>query len=358
MTGPDDTTKEGMAMSKSEKLRIGIVGAGFMGNTYAACVAENLTEMAQLVAVSAMKGADEIANKYGVKQIEKWEDLVNSDEIDVVLTPTPQALHAKIAIAAANAGKHVMVEKPMAVTVEECDAIIEAAKKNNVKVTVAQTQRNRVCMYTAQEAIASGKLGAVHHIRGLCMEPNAKANVPRWNLDAEQGGLILGHCIHTYDSIRFLTGKEIKSIYAKCRNYMPNLPSDGTVEALMEMVDGSTAYIFNSFELPNPGFKEKYNFQVFCEGGLLDVDSYTHAKMAVKDGPWETIAEQPPIDWKGKGYLDQVRLASFTRLLRMFFKAIIDGTEPPITAWDGRQAVAAVLACYESQRTGKPVELN
>lgn len=344
-------------MSNSEKLRIGIVGAGFMGKTYAACVVQNIPE-AQLVAVSAQKGADEIAGTYGVKQIEKWEDLVNSDEVDVVLTPTPQALHHEIAMASLNAGKHVMLEKPMAITVEQCDDLIAAAKKNNKKITVAQTQRHRVCNYTAQEVLASGKLGQIRQLRGMCMEPEAKRGVPPWNLDPEQGGLILGHCIHTYDAVRFFTGKEIKSVYSFCRNYMPDLPSDGTVEALMEMEDGSTAYIFNSFELPKPGFNEKFNFQIYCDGGLLDIESYTRAKMAVKDGQWETIAEQPPIDWKGKGYLDQVRLASFTRHLRSFLKAISDDTEPPITGWDGRQAVAAVLACYESQRTGKPVELK
>lgn len=341
----------------SEKLRIGIVGAGFMGKTYAACVAKNIPE-AQLTGVSAERGADEIASEYKIKQYDRWEDLVNSDEVDVVLTPTPQLLHATISVAAANAGKHIMIEKPMATTVEDCDRIIEAAKKNNVKVTVAQTQRHRICNYVAKDMIASGKLGQVHQIRGLCMEPEAKANVPRWNLDPEQGGLILGHCIHTYDSIRFFTGQEIKSIYAKCRNYMPHLPSDGTVEALMEMADGSTAYIFNSFELPPPSFNEKYNFQIFCEGGLLDVEAYSRTKMAVKGGQWETIAEQPPIDWKGKGYLDQVRLASFTRHLKTFFDAIINDKEPPITGWDGRQAVAAVLACYESQRTGKAIDLS
>ncbi|MCE5228036.1 Gfo/Idh/MocA family oxidoreductase [bacterium] len=350
-------------MSKSEKLRVGIVGAGFMGKTYAACVVKNIPE-AELVGVSAVKGAEEIADEYKVKQYERWEDLVNSDQVDVILTPTPQKFHHTIAMAAANAGKHVMVEKPMAITVEECDDIIAACKKNNVKCTVAQTQRHRICNYAAKDLLDSGKLGQIHQIRGLCMSAEAKAGVPPWNLEADQGGLILGHCIHTYDSIRFFTGKEFKSIFAFCRNYMPKdrdgrvLPSDGTVEALAEMSDGSTAYMFNSFEIPKPGFNEQYNFQVYCENGLLDIEAYSRTKMAVKDGQWETIAEQPPIDWKGKGYLDQVRLQSFTRHLSTFFHAILNGTEPPITGWDGRQAVAAVLACYESQRTGKPVELK
>ena len=348
----------------ADKLRIGIIGAGFMGKTYAATIARNIPEV-ELTAVSAEVGADEIAGEYKIKQHEDWRALADSDQVDAVLVATPQSTHEEMGVYIANAGKHVMLEKPMARTPEECDAIIEACDKAGVKLSVAQTQRHRVCNYAAREVLDSGRLGKVLQIRSISVNAEVKGTVPRWNLAPEQNGLILGHSIHHFDAVRYFSAAEPKTVFARVRNLMPKmpdgteLPSDGTVDALIEMTDGSVAYVLSTWEAPKPGIPgEAFNHHLICSDGLALINAYTDTRIAVRGGEWEEIAVQEPIDWAGKGYLDQVRLESYTRHLKTYFDAITGNTTPPITGWDGRQAVAMCVACYESSRTGKAVELG
>ena len=345
-------------MASNGKLKVGVIGAGFMGKTYATVVARNLRDTATLAAVSAEQGGDELAAEHGTKFFADWREMIAGDAVDIVLIATPQAAHHDMAVEAAKAGKHVMIEKPMARTVAECDEIIAACKQAGVKLSVAQTQRHRMCNFTAQEMIASGKLGKVLQIRSTNMNPETKSTVPRWNLAPEHGSLVLGHCIHNFDAARFFTGQEIKTIFARPRNLMPALPSDGTVDAFLLMADGSVVQVFSSFEIAKPGFPNtQFQHQIICEEGLLDVDAYGELKLAMRGGQWETIAVQPPIDWAGKGFLDDIRLESYTRHIRTFLETIGTGNEPPISGWDGRQAVAAVKACEESTKTGKAIEL-
>ncbi len=87
------------------------------------------------------------------------------------------------------------------------------------------------------------------------------------------------------------------------------------------------------------------------------MDTYKETRISIEGGDWQTLAVQPAIDWAGKGFLDPVRLQTYRDLLQDFVDAIIDGREPKVTGYDGRQAVAAALAAYESSRTGAEVFL-
>ncbi len=342
----------------ADKLRVGIIGAGFQGQTYAATVARHLPE-AELVAIAADAGAEKVAAEYQIKQFPDWRQLAASDLVDVVIVATPQSTHAEMGVFLAEHGKHIMLEKPMARTVEECDAILEACRKAGVKLSVSLTQRHRVCNWRTREVLDSGRLGRVLQVRSVSINAGTKATIPAWNLAPEQNGLILGHSIHHFDAIRYFTGQEPKTVFARLRNLMPELPSDGTLDAMIEMADGSVATILSTWEAPKPGFpSEPFNHYLICENGVAVVNAYTNAKVAVRDGEFEEIAVQQPIDWAGKGYLDVVRLESFTRHLQSFFQAILEDVEPPITGWDGRQAVAICIACYDSSRTGKAIELS
>ena len=88
-----------------------------------------------------------------------------------------------------------------------------------------------------------------------------------------------------------------------------------------------------------------------------DLDAYGELRIAT-DGKWEVALVQEPIDWQGKGFLDPVRLESYTLQCQDFIDAIVEGRPPAVTGWDGRQAVAAALAAYESSDTGKEVVLS
>ena len=338
-------------------LGIAILGSGFMGRTYAETIAK-FTRGAHLVGVAGGSRAPALASDYQIASYSSPADLIRRDDVDAVFVATPHAQHGEQALQAAEAGKHLLIEKPMACSVAECDAILTACAARELRCTIAFTQRLRICNAKAKEILDSGRLGRIQHIRSYQMVPGGMAGLPKWQLEPQNLGTLFGHGVHNFDNIRWLTGQEIKAVYAKCRSLNPEYTTEGASDALLTLADGSIAYLFSSFQVPKPGFpRSQFAYRIIAEHGLLDVDAYGEARVAFSGGSWETLATQPPIDWQGKGFLDPVRLESYSLHLQDFIDSIHQNRAPSITGWDGRQAVAAALAAYESSRTGKEISL-
>lgn len=124
---------------------------------------------------------------------------------------------------------------------------------------------------------------------------------------------------------------------------------------LMTLADGASAGVWASFQFPKPSFpRSQFSAWIVGEKGLIDLDAYGELRVAT-EGKWEVVETQAPIDWAGKGFLDPVRLESYTRQVQDFIDACVDRRPPSVTGWDGRQAVAAALAAYESSRTGHEI---
>lgn len=336
---------------------IGIIGSGFMGRTYSETIAK-YCQRGRLKAVAVGSRAGQLAKDYGMDLEPSFEALIGRKDIGAVFIATPHHVHAEQAIAAAATGKHVLIEKPMACTVAECDAILDACRKNNVQSSIAFTQRMRICNMRAKEIIAAGRIGKVQQIASTQLNGGGVGTLPKWQSSAENLGTLFGHGIHNFDSIRWLTGQEIKTVYAKCGSFEPGVEVEGTSMVVMSMTGGAFASIWSSFQMPKPSFpRAQFAARIIGEKGLIDLDAYGELRLSVGGGPWEVVETQPPIDWQGKGFLDPVRLESYTRQCQDFLDACIENRPPSVTGWDGRQAVAAALAAYESARSGKEVVL-
>ncbi len=343
--------------TSSKTLGVGVIGSGFMGQTYAETAARHLRSV-RLAGVTGGTRAPALAEKYGVPLFDSYHDLVARPDIDLVCIATPHARHAEHALAAARAGKHLVIDKPMAHTVEACDAILDACASSGRKCTVTFTMRNRVGYVKAQAAIDSGNLGRVQEIRTYQVVPDGVKSTRGWQLSPENLGFLFGHGVHNIDAVRALTGREVRSVFAKCRT-LAGAPVEATSDLLLTLDDGSVHYIFCSFEVQKPGFpRAESGIRVACEKGLLDIDTYDETRISVDGGGWQTLAVQPPIDWAGMGFLDPVRLQTYRDLIQDLVDAVLEGREPKVTGWDGRQAVAVALAAYESSRTGAEVFLR
>lgn len=342
---------------RKTSLGVGLIGSGFMGHTYAR-VASTMVEGTHVAGVAVGSRGPELAEEYGVPFFDSCESLVASNDVDVVCVGTPHAQHAENALAALRAGKHVLIDKPMATTLEACDAIVNESKAQGLKCSVMFTQRNRTGFRAVKDLIDSGRMGRVQQIRTCQMVPNGMNVVPKWQMKPENIGLLMGHGIHNFDLIRSLTNSEFASVYAKCRT-LTGAPAEGTTDAIVTMQDGTVHYLFCSFELPKPGFpRSEIAARIICEKGLIDFDPYDEARVAYDNGPWEVLAKQPPIDWAGQGYLDPNRLQTYAAMLQDLVNAIRENREPEVTAKDGRQAVAAALAAYESSELGREVAVK
>jgi len=339
------------------ELGIGIIGSGFMGRTYA----ETLTKYCKRTKVAAVavgSRAGQLAKDYGVDLEPSAEAVIGRNDVGAVFIATPHHVHAEQAIAAAKAGKHVLLEKPMACTVADCDAILAACKASKVRSSIAFTQRTRICNIRAKQIIAEGRIGRVQQIASRQLIGGGVEILPKWQANRENLGTLFGHGIHNFDQIRWLTGQEIRTVYARCGSFEPGVEIEGSSRVLMTLTDGSFASLWSSFQVPKPSFpRSQFAARIVGEKGLIDLDAYGELRVAI-GGQWEVVETQGPIDWAGKGFLDPVRLESYVRQCQDFVDAVMDGREPAVTGWDGRQAVAAALAAYESARSGKEIVLS
>lgn len=336
---------------------IGIIGSGFMGRTYSETIAKNCRG-AKLKAVTGGSRAGQLAKDYEMTPESSLPALLARDDIHAVFIATPHHLHAEEAVAAARAGKHVLLEKPMACTVAECDAIIRACKEAGVWCSIAFTQRCRNCNIKAKQLIGTGAIGRVRMVQEYSLAATGLVGLPKWQSDPQNLGTLFGHAIHNFDRIRWLTGQEIRTVYAKCGSIEPDVEVEASSMVLMTLADGTPASLWHSYQVPKPAFpRDSFRAQIIGEKGLLDLDAYGELRVAV-DGKWEVVETQAPIDWAGKGFLDAVRLESYTRQCQDFIDAVRDRRPPAVTGWDGRQAVAAALAAYESSRTGREIQLS
>ena len=335
---------------------IGIIGSGFMGRTFSETITKRCTG-AKLVAVTGGSRAEELAKDYGIDLAPSVDALVGRSDVDAVFVATPHHLHTEQSIAAATAGKHLLIEKPMACSVADCDAILAACEKAGVRHSISFSQRTRKCCRRAKELIDDGAIGRIVQLQSFALCPTGLGGLPPWQSNAENLGTLFGHAIHNFDQIRWFTGQEITTVSAKCTS-LEGAKIEGSSMVLMSLTDGAAASLWSSFELPKPSFpRTQMGAWILGEKGLIDLDAYGELRIAT-DGEWKVVETQGPIDWAGKGFLDPVRLESYTLQCQGFIDALLEGREPPVTGWDGRQAVAAALAAYESSKTGKEIVLS
>lgn len=335
---------------------IGIIGSGFMGRTFSETITK-CCKNASLRAVTGGSRAESLAKDYGIDLEPSVDMLVGRDDVDAVFVATPHHLHAEQSIAAARARKHLLIEKPMACTVADCDAILNMCRSAGVYCSISFSQRTRKCNVKAKQLIDDGVIGKIRQFQSFALCPTGLGGLPAWQSDPGNLGTLFGHAIHNFDQIRWFTGQEIKTVYAKCTS-IEGAKIEGSSMVLMSLTDGTAASLWSSFELAKPSFpRTQCAAWIIGEKGLIDLDAYGELRVAT-DGEWKVVETQEPIDWAGKGFLDPVRLESYTLQCQRFIDAILEGQEPPVTGRDGRQAVAAALAAYESSKTGKEIVLS
>jgi len=339
-----------------DKVRIGIVGSGFMGRTNAETVVRYL-DHAQLIAITGGSRAAALAQEYGVSCEASVEALVSRRDIDAVLISTPHCDHAEQAIAAASHGKHVLLDKPMAVSVKECDRILEAVRAAGVKLMIMFGQRFRTCNIEAHRLIRDGAIGKVRMIFELILASGGLAALPSWQSRPENVGTFLGHAVHNIDRIRWLTGAEVTSVSAQVQRDAKSGVEESTM-ALLSLSNGAMATIWESWNIVAPAFpRSGSGAWVAGETGNLDLDAYGTLKLG-KGGEWAVAAEQAAIDWQGHGMLAPVRMKAYQMQHQEFVNAILEDREPSVTGADGRAAVAVAEAAYRSAAEGRVIRLQ
>ena len=247
-------------MEANKKLGFAIYGCGMISPVHANSVLElEDAELIGVVDICCERAAD-FADKYKVRTFSDYSELLQSDEVDVVCICTPSGTHADLAIEALRAKKNVILEKPMAITVEDCDKIIAACEESGNRLMVISQMREKPDIIRAKEIIDSGKLGKIV-LCNLQMKyyrsPEYYKGSWRGTKEMDGGGALMNQGVHGIDVISYLCGKiKPKSCQSLVRTLVHDIEVEDTAVAICEFESGALGIITGTTSV-YPGFSRE-----------------------------------------------------------------------------------------------------
>lgn len=325
---------------------VGILGLGRVSRGHARALQG--TKNAKLVAACDIDEArvKSFTEEFGCAGETSMDALFKRDDVDIVLVALPHGLHEKAVTEAAAAGKHIMVEKPMAMDTGACDRMIAAAKDHGVDLFIAHTERFIAATRTAKEILDSGKVGTPVFATDVWFQPFRRETRQPWMLDRSRGGGFLQMAgSHMFDRLIYLLGAPVKSVRASVRTvYHPDIKCDDAVIGYLELENGIPAtFATTSYkDTPDAGV-EAHAVEIHCTDGMLKIDK--RRKVYVSKGG-EYVEVPVPQD-----HAVRVEWDAFT-------EAIDNDAPPPVPLDHARHVVAVMEAAEESTASGKTVSLN
>jgi myo-inositol 2-dehydrogenase/D-chiro-inositol 1-dehydrogenase len=333
-------------------MRVGIVGAGLMGRTHAPAWIDLEPMGAELVGIVANHPdgpVKSLAKQYGLRVYSHYEDLLAA--VDIVDLCVPTDVHAGLAMQAAQAGKHIVCEKPIALTVADGRAMIEACKAAKVRLFIAMVLRFVPQYAAAQQAIAAGQIGkpAVLRLTRASYQPRKAGD--NWYVDENRsGGMILDLMIHDYDYARWISGDVVRVFAKSVRAIRPDAPGDYALVTL-RFASGAIAHIEGGWAYPPGNFRT--SIDIAGTDGVLEWNSDTTE-------PLHTYLANPPVQEVADVGLSNSLVAEspFTAELSHFYDALLNNKPFSPSTEDGLAALQIGLAARESLKTGRSVTIN
>ncbi|TCS83361.1 Gfo/Idh/MocA family protein [Tepidibacillus fermentans] len=339
-------------------MNFAIVGCGRIAPKHAESIMA--LEEANLVAVCDIidEKAEEFAKKYNAKKYLNYDEMLEDPEIEVVNICTPSGLHAEMAIKAIEKGKHVMVEKPIAMTVEDANRIIEAAKRKGVKAAAVHQNRFNDAIQKTRQALEAGRFGKMSHgVASIRWNRNqAYYDQASWRGTREMdGGTLMNQCIHNIDLLRWMMGP-VKKVYGNTATRFRRIEMEDVGVAVLEFESGALGVIEGASTIYPTNLEETLN--LFGETGTVVVGGiavnriekwrFSENFKEEEEAIVKAQAENPPTVY---GYGHQL-------IIKDFIDAIKENRDPYVTLEDGKNALEIVLAIYESAEKDQPVYLN
>jgi UDP-N-acetyl-2-amino-2-deoxyglucuronate dehydrogenase len=334
-------------------VKVGILGGGNISDTHArAARAIPGVEIAAVYGANREK-AQRLVDLYGGVRYDDLERFLDHRPLDIVAIGSPSGLHAEQALAAVRRGIHVLSEKPLDVTTERIDTVIEAAGRAGIKVGVFFQDRLKPDIAEMKSLIVSGKLGNPIFASGRVRwyrPPDYYAMSKwrgTWTLDG--GGALMNQAVHTVDLLQWLFGP-VKQIAARTATRLHTIQVEDTAAAAVEFESGALG-IIEATTSSYPGYARRLDVSgsegtLILEGDQLigrDLKSAAgHSGAAAKEPPPENVASATVSD-----------SVPHQRIFEDFIRAIRTGSTPVCDAREARPSVAIIQAIYRSAKTGK-----
>lgn len=342
-------------MQTTKPLGFAVIGCGRIAPNHGQAIAD--LPDARLVAAADVDKPRAIAytERFGGDPYESYIEMLERPDVDVVNICTPSGMHAEMGIAAARAGKHVLVEKPMALSLKDADALIATCRKNGVKLGVVHQNRFNPAVRKLRQALEAGRFGQL----------NMGTAVVRWHRDqsyydrapwrgtwAQDGGCLMNQSIHNIDLLQWMMGP-VLSVYAQTDTRMRHIEAEDNAAAVLRFKNGALGLIESSVTIYPRNLEETLNIfgatGTAVIGGVAvnRIDAWRFADGEEREADVLAAQEADPTSVYGFGH---------GPLIEDFIQAIRSQREPLVSGPEGRKALEIILAIYQSTRTGRPVQ--
>ena len=333
-----------------KKIKVGVIGAGRIGKLHL----ENLSvriPSAEVVAVADIfvEGAKEIADRFGIKAVTAdYREIISNKDVEAVVICSPTDTHAQYTIEAAEAGKHIFCEKPLDLSLEKIQMVLDVIEKTGVKLMIGFNRRFDPNYAKVQQMVKDGKIGEPHILKITSRDPSP----PPAEYIAVSGGMFLDMTIHDFDMARFVIGSEIAEVYAKSSVLIdPAIGEAGDVDTaiiILHFENGAIGTIDNSRKAV---FGYDQRLEVFGSEGMVKIenntpDTHTYYNKTGSHGPL-------PLNF----FMDRY-VQSYQNEMEAFINAVINDELVPVPGIDGLISVAIGLAAKKSAYENRPVKLN
>lgn len=348
-----------------KKIKFAIIGCGRISYKHIEALASNFEE-AELVSlcdvvIDKAEGRkkeylDKLGKDLKVTVYEDYKKMLESEDIDAVSIATESGYHPEIAIYAMNCGKHVIVEKPMALSIEDADKMIAAAKANNVKLCVSHQNRFNKSVQMLRESIEENRFGKlINGTARILWNRNMDyyTQAPwrgTWELD---GGTLMNQCIHNIDLLQWMLGGEIDTVYSQCDTFLRDIEAEDFGAVMIRFKNGAIGIIEGSACVYPKNLEE--TLSIFGEKGTVCIGGIAVNKIEnwrFGDG----LDNEEEILKSQEGDPDSVYGFGHIPLYKDMIDAINENREPLINGEQGKKGMSIILAAYKSRKTGLPVK--
>ncbi len=337
-----------------KKYGFGLIGCGRIARNHLKAITS--LDNARLAAVCDVDPGrlTEASGQYGGRAYGDYREMLKDPEVEIVSICTPSGLHARMAVDAMNAGKHVLVEKPMAMSLKEAAAMTAAAAQNGVKLGVVHQNRFNKAIVKVRKALDEGRFGKLTHgaitVRWH-RDTNYYAQAPWRGTWAQDGGCLMNQSIHNIDLLQWLMGP-VESVFAYTATNARTIEGEDAAVAVLKFANGAFATIEASTTIFPSNFEE--TLHIFGTSGTAGIGGVAVNKIEAwrfaNQDEAAALADQDkePPNVYGFGHHG---------IINDIVDAVDSGRPPAVPGEEGRKALEIILAIYHSVKYKKEITL-
>jgi len=340
-------------------LNFALVGCGRIAKRHSELLGHNQIKNAKLVAVCDLvpQKAKKIAAEFSVPYFTDMHEMMRSESVDVVVVLTESGKHAEHVVALAHYGKHIVVEKPMALTLDDADAMIAACVKAGAKLYVVKQNRFNVPVIKLREALEAGRFGklVMGTVRVRWCRPQSYYDQDKWRGTwAMDGGVLTNQASHHVDLLEWIMG-EVDSVFAMSATALANIEAEDTAVVTLRFKNGALGVI-EATTAVRPRDLEG-SISVLGEGGTVEIGGFAVNQMKT----WNFVKPEKDDEKVMNDYsVNPPNVYGFGH--QAYYEHVVDcilnDTQHLVDGLVGRKSLELINAIYESIETGKEVHLR